>query len=367
MSLKKVKLGDVLSYEQPTKYIVKSDSYNDANEIPVLTAGKSFILGYTNEVNNVFQDLPVIIFDDFTTAIKYVDFPFKVKSSAMKILKADEKISDVRYLFHKMSTLKIDKDLHKRYWISKYSQIQIPLPPLPIQKQIAEILDKVDALRKKDLEMLKHYDALAQSLFIDMFGDPVRNEKGWEVKLLGDVCEKITDGEHINPQIVEIGKPLLMAKDILSDGINFDNYKCVSESDFLKFTKKCKPEKGNLIIVSRGATIGRCCVVDTDRPFCLMGSTILVKPSEQISSSFLNLLFKNTEVVKTLTNVSSASAQQAIYIANLKKFKILTPPTMLQNQFAEQIKNIELQKEKVKEQIKASENLFQALLQKMFS
>ena len=80
-------LGECLTYEQPTKYIVKNTQYSDEYEIPVLTAGKSFLLGYTNDTENIFTQTPVIIFDDFTTSNKYVDFSFKVKSSAMKILR----------------------------------------------------------------------------------------------------------------------------------------------------------------------------------------------------------------------------------------------------------------------------------------
>ena len=96
--MKNVALGDVLEYEQPTKYIVQNSDYSDEYEIPVLTAGKSFLLGYTDEKSNVFDNVPVIIFDDFTTSFKYVDFPFKVKSSAMKILKAKESVADIKFL-----------------------------------------------------------------------------------------------------------------------------------------------------------------------------------------------------------------------------------------------------------------------------
>ena len=103
------KLGEVLEYEQPTKYLVSSTDYKDEYTIPVLTAGKSFVLGNTNEKNGIFpkEKLPVIIFDDFTTAIKFVDFPFKVKSSAMKILHAKKNEADIRFLFYKMLTINL--------------------------------------------------------------------------------------------------------------------------------------------------------------------------------------------------------------------------------------------------------------------
>jgi len=137
-----VELGEILDYEQPTKYIVSSVDYDDKYETPVLTAGKTFILGYTNEKNGIFQEkLPVIIFDDFTTAKKFVDFPFKVKSSAMKILYADKNKANIKFLFHTMQKIVFPVNEHKRYWISEYSKIKIPLPPIEVQNEIAEQIE----------------------------------------------------------------------------------------------------------------------------------------------------------------------------------------------------------------------------------
>ena len=128
-------LEDVLDYEQPQNYIVNSTDYSDGNRIPVLTPGKSFVLGYTNEDFGICNRLPVIIFDDFTTESKYVDFPFKVKSSAMKILHARGEIN-LRYVALFMSITRLVGDTHKRYWISEYSKIPVPIPPLHEQERI---------------------------------------------------------------------------------------------------------------------------------------------------------------------------------------------------------------------------------------
>lgn len=145
-------LDDVLDYIQPTKYIVKSTDYNNSFETPVLTAGKTFVLGYTDETDNIFNELPVIIFDDFTTASKYVDFPFKVKSSAMKILKPKSKEYNVKYIYEAMQQLRIASgDEHKRYWISEFSQLEIILPSLEEQNMIADFLLTID----RKIELLK--------------------------------------------------------------------------------------------------------------------------------------------------------------------------------------------------------------------
>ena len=144
-----VKLGDCLDYEQPTKYIVKCKDYIESG-LPVLTAGQTFILGYTNETDGIFsasQENPVIIFDDFTTSFHWVDFDFKIKSSAMKMLRprADANIS-FRFVYYAMKCIKYQTLEHSRQWISKYSQIEIPLPPLEIQNEIVRILDKFTQL-----------------------------------------------------------------------------------------------------------------------------------------------------------------------------------------------------------------------------
>ena len=144
-------LGEVAEYEQPTKYLVKSSNYKDIYLTPVLTAGKTFILGYTDETEGIYKASisPVIIFDDFTTANKWVDFDFKAKSSAMKMITSkNEKEVLLKYIYYWLNTLPselIEGD-HKRQWISNYANKKIPLPPLSVQQEIVRILDKFTQL-----------------------------------------------------------------------------------------------------------------------------------------------------------------------------------------------------------------------------
>ncbi|GAA8543899.1 restriction endonuclease subunit S [Helicobacter pylori] len=144
------KLGEVLEYDQPNKYCVTSKEFDKSYPTPVLTAGKTFILGYTNEKDNIYQaskNAPVIIFDDFTTATQWVDFPFKVKSSAMKILFSKNPTINIRFIFFYMQTIPYNiSGEHTRQWISRYSKITIPIPPLEVQQEIVKILDQFLAL-----------------------------------------------------------------------------------------------------------------------------------------------------------------------------------------------------------------------------
>jgi type I restriction enzyme S subunit len=164
-------LGAVLDYEQPTNYLVSSTEYNDSFSTPVLTAGKSFLLGYTNETNNIFCKLPTIIFDDFTTSFKFVNFPFKAKSSAMKMLLPKNKNVNIKYIFEVMKTLKISLgDDHKRYWISEYQYLEIAYPVKEEQEKIVDFLTaldrKIEAISKKIALTEQFKKGLLQKMFV---------------------------------------------------------------------------------------------------------------------------------------------------------------------------------------------------------
>jgi type I restriction enzyme S subunit len=146
------KLKEVLSYEQPTKYLVRSSAYQSHFITPVLTAGKTFLLGNTDENFGIYDKLPVIIFDDFTTASKYVAFPFKAKSSALKMLKARSENFNLKLLFEILNSLKFEVSDHKRHWISEFANIEISIPSTRVeQNKIARAIGDLD----EDLSLLE--------------------------------------------------------------------------------------------------------------------------------------------------------------------------------------------------------------------
>lgn len=227
-------LGNCLDYLQPTNYIVRTTAYEDNYKTPVLTAGKTFILGYTNEEDGVFsKKLPVIIFDDFTTASKYVDFPFKVKSSAMKILLA-KKSNNIKFIFESMQMIKLEVGVHGRHWISVYSILKIPFPSPKEQQKIANCLSSLDELltaQNDKLETLKnHKRGLMQNLFPQK-GEKVPKFRFKEFEKDGDWKEKSFDKlleigngrdyKHLNKGEVPVygtGGYMLSVDDYLYDG-----------------------------------------------------------------------------------------------------------------------------------------------------
>ena len=189
-------LGEVANYEQPTKYLVKSKEYDDDFKTPVLTAGKTFILGYTNETNGIYQASknPVIIFDDFTTANKWVNFDFKAKSSAMKMITSvDENQFLLKYIYYWLNTLPsglVDSD-HKRQWISNFANKKIPIPPLSVQSHIVQILDTFTELTTELTAELTAELSMRQKQY-QYYRDLLLSEHelakvGFEWKTLGEV------------------------------------------------------------------------------------------------------------------------------------------------------------------------------------
>ena len=140
-----VRLRDLLSYERPDMYIVRDTEYSERGDTPVLTANKSFVLGYTAETSGICSDLPAIVFDDFTTASKYVDFPFKVKSSALKLLRPKHDHVNLRFVYDRMQLIRFPLGDHKRYYISEFQNLELAIPDHAEQLAIAETLSDMDA------------------------------------------------------------------------------------------------------------------------------------------------------------------------------------------------------------------------------
>ena len=312
----KVELGQILEYKQPTKYLVKSTNYKNEYRTPVLTAGKSFLLGYTDEEDGIFPEdnLPVIIFDDFTTATKYVDFPFKVKSSAMKILKAKGGI-DIRFVFYMVQNIEFNASQHKRYWISEYSKIKIPLPPLNIQTKLANTLDKFTELEaeiKKELEaelearkkQYKHY----RFVLLDF-------EKVQQVPLsdIGKVsmCRRIFKNETSTAGDIPFYKIGTFGKtpDAFISKELYDMYR----------SKYSYPKKGDVLLSASG-TIGRRVIYDGERAYFQDSNIVWIANDE---SKVLNkFLYHFYATVQWITEGGTISR---LYNNNLGKIKVPVP------------------------------------------
>lgn len=256
-------LGNVTKYEQPTKYLVKAKDYHDTFSIPVLTAGKTFILGYTDETHGIYEAsrTPVIIFDDFTTANKWVDFDFKAKSSAMKMITSSDDIKfSLKYVYYWLNTLPselVDGD-HKRQWISNFAQKKVPVPcpdnpekSFAIQSEIVRILDTFTALTAEltaELTMRKKQ----YNYYRDQLLSFDEGEVEW--KTLGDIGEFIRGKRFTKADYVEEGISVIHYGEIYTRfGVYATDSFSQVRTDMEKSLRYANP--GDVVITDVGETV----------------------------------------------------------------------------------------------------------------
>jgi len=363
-----VKLVDILEYEQPQKYIVLSEHYDDKNGVPVLTAGKTFILGYTNENFGVCDKLPVILFDDFTTEIKYIDFPFKVKSSAIKILRKKIETLDLFFIFNAIKLIKFKPGSeHKRFWISEYSKLSVTFPPIFEQRKIAEILETVDNAIEKTDKIIEKYKRIKQGLMQDLLtrgidenGNIRREEthtfknsplgripEEWDVVRLGDISE-IVYGERLNDL------------DYLENGNSFvfGTAGLIAKSN--KFVGI-----GETIVLPRKGSINNKFYINPGQKFFVIDTAFYLrfdyKKDIYVKYLFIYLNRVNFEFLNEATGVPSLNRN------TLKKIFIPLPSLSEQQRISEILSQIDQAIEKEQQYKEKLERLKQGLMQDLLT
>ena len=365
------KLGDILSYEQPTNYIVESTEYDDSYPTPVLTAGKSFILGYTNETKGVYDKLPVIIFDDFTTASQFVDFKFKVKSSAMKILSCNEEIADIKYMYYLMQITHIQSDTHKRYWISDYSKVPVSLPPLATQHAIVTRIETLFAELDKAVQHLRTAQQQLKTYRQAVLNHWLNNDDGkWEMVKLGEVVD-VRDGTHDTPKYVQTGIPFVTQKNITETGISFSNVQYITEQDHLKFHERSNVARNDILIAMIGANRGNATIVNTDVVFSIKNVGLLKYTPDKFNNRFLLYYLRSQTAVNYIKKQSKGGAQEFIGLKELRCFPVLCPPLTEQQRIVKEIESRLSQatatETYIENALQQAEALRQSILKKAFS
>ena len=210
-------------------------------------------------------------------------------------------------------------------------KIQINLPELEIQREIVIILDKINNLIEKNKERIIYLEELVKSRFIEMFGDPIKNDKGWEVKKLFEVAD-VRDGTHSNPRYIENGIPLVTSKNIKKDGINFENINFISEEDYNNINKRSKVDNGDIIMPMIG-TIGNPIIINTNKKFSIKNVCLIKFSNIKLINYYCKYLF-SIEFIKSKTNFRGGT-QKFISLKDIRNIEIPLPPLLMQNEFAE--------------------------------
>lgn len=368
--MKEVFFEKIFEYKKKSK--VKAGDGLKLNEgiYPFFTSSNTL----SKSVDEFLYEKPSLIFGTGgKPSVHFCEEKFSVSTDCLVAQPKNDASLHIPYFYYFFSknNMRILQDGFKgaglKHISRKYiDKIKIPLPPLKTQHRIAAILDDAAALRDKTAQLLTEYDLLAQSIFLEMFGDPSLNSKNWEIKKLVEVCTKITDGTHQGPKFRTEGIPFLLVSNIVENEIVFETKKYIDDEEYNKLTKNTKIEVGDILYTSVGS-YGNPAIVKDERKFCFQRHIAHLKVnSNMINVVFLHAMMKSPLIKRQADRFAIGVAQKTLNLKTIREFDIFYPPTKLQNQFAEKIALIEQQKALAKQELQESQDLFNCLLQKAF-
>ena len=263
-------------------------------------------------------------------------------STGFCILRARSTVLDRSYLFHWVKSPAFIGEMVRKATGASYPAVshriifesRLPLPPLEEQRRIADVLDRAEALRAKRRVALAQVDSLTQSIFLDLFGDPLANNSNHKHVKFGSVARRITYGFTSPMKHLDDGIPIITAKNVQDGFIDFESVHYANQSEFDALTAKSKPESGDVLITKDG-TIGRCAMVETSTPFCINQSVALVQPVlDQVRPSYMVAYLSTNGVQNVMKNMGKGNALAHLQITELAEVTMPLPPISLQDDFA---------------------------------
>lgn len=338
---------------------------------PIVSQEECMISGYWNKSEDVFHiKKPIVVFGDHTRIVKYIDFDFVLGADGVKILCPTDELN-AKFLSYYLKWYKVPNLGYSRHY-KLLKEIELPVPPLSEQQQIVEELDLLSGIIEKKKEQLKELDNLAQSIFYEMFGDPVANEKGWEVCQLGTKCDVTSFKRVLIEDVVEEGIPFIRGTELGALS------KLTKEEDY-KFTLYITPEHyervkaisgvpkiGDLLIPSINSD-GLIWILNTDAPrYYKDGRVLWVHVDNNVFTSVALKFIMSFMLKETYSTMASGATFAELKLFVLRELQVILPPLPLQQSFASKIEAIEKQKALIKHSITETETLFNSRMDYYF-
>lgn len=348
--------------------IPKGD-YLPQGRYPIIDQGQEYIAGYSNKSDGLYQNVPAIIFGDHTRIIKYVDTPCFLGADGVKLLKA--KISGVnyKYLYYALSYAQIPNTGYNRHfkWLK---EVDIRLPNKSEQQHIAEILDNLTDLISLRKQQLAKLDELVKARFVEMFGDPEANSKGWPIDNMCNLCSVGSSKRIYQSEQSSTGIPFLR----ISDLTNLINTGVVTESLYIPEKRYAElqaqgqvPVEGDILVTSRG-TLGQCYIVKANDRFYFQDGMIswISEYSDRIIPIYISHLFSMSGFRKQIDSMQAGSTVAYLSIAMIKKLKVMIPDLEIQQQFSAFVVQTDKSKLTIQQSLDKLEVLKKSLMQEYF-
>ena len=354
---------------------IKTDEYCKSGKHIIVDQSQNAIAGFTDLDSGLFTDVPAIIFGDHTRVIKYVDEPFFLGADGTKILRSNICNANYKYLYYALKNARIPNTGYNRHfkWLK---EIEIQYPDEKTQNNIASLLDKVlyvINLRKDELQKL---DDLIRARFVEMFGDPVENPRGYYVATLQDLIEKgfITyhlDGNHggdypRSEEFVESGIPYISANCIVHGEIDFAKAKYLTPERAGKLRKGIAQNED--VLFAHNATVGPTVVLHTDEEKVILGTSLTAYRcnQEEILPNYLKAYMLSNGFVRQYSSEMKQTTRNQVPITAQKKYQFLIPPIEEQKQFTVFVNQIDKSKATVQKALDETQLLFDSLMQQYF-
>ena len=371
------KFDDILIDDTRNAIKIKKELYLEYGEYPIIDQGKNEIAGYTNEVEGIYKE-EALVFGDHTRIIKYIDFPIFLGADGVKLLKLKsnkEKIS-IKYLYYFLNTVKLPSDGYSRHF--KYlKQIVIPVPELDIQMKIVKCLDKANELidkRKKQIDIL---DELVKSKFIEMFGDPINNPMGWQVKKLKDISTKILSGNTPkggSEVYVDSGIMFFRSQNVWKNKLVLDDIAYIDEDTHNKMLKSSLKHRDILMtktgrINTENSSLGRAAMyLGEDDKANINGHVYLIRLKEEILNEFILFILTSKEYRGYIRSVCVGGIdKRQLNKEHIEDFPIIFPPIEQQKEFVTYVKQVDKLKFQMEKSLEELQYNFNSLMQRAFN
>ena len=364
------KFNDV--FTDCTKYVtkLKTSEYKESGKNIIIDQGQNEIAGYTNNEEGLFEDIPALIFGDHTRCIKYINKPFYIGADGVKILKIKLEKANYKYWYYALKNINIPNTGYNRHfkWLKGLS---FKKHTLIEQQKIVDKLDIISVLINQRQLQLKLLDDLIKARFVEMFGNPILNDKRWRMDKLKKITYKIGSGatpKGGKESYVEDGISLIRSMNVHDNRFIYNELAHITDVQASQLKNVIVNENDVLFNIT-GASITRTCIVPLDvLPARVNQHVCIIRPDKNINAIFLCHLLQSNVLKSQLIDIgeSNGATRQAITKQQLEQLMIICPPIELQNQFADFVKEVDKSKFEVKKSLEKTQQLYESLMQKYF-
>lgn len=353
----------------PVSKIEKAE-YKSDGIFPIVSQEETLISGYWNDYNDITPHAkPIVIFGDHSRVLKYIDFDFVVGADGVKIIEPQDAIK-AKFLYYYLHWLDIPSLGYSRHF-KLVKEAIYPVPPMEVQERIVAELDELNGVIESKREQLKQLDLLAQSIFYDMFGDPIMNPFAWTIKSISEICEivgRIGFRGYTRNDLVSKGEGAitLSPTNIVNGNMNFSSCSYISWDKYFE-SPEIMIQTGDIIFTKTGSTVGKTAYVSFLAEKATINPQLVVFKNSRINNRYFAFVLRTDGIQVKVREKARGSAVPTISQKILGTIHIPVPPIELQNQFAAKVEAIEKQKEEIEKSLKELQTLLDSRLDYWFN